>query len=46
MRIIFVGVPALWPAGCAGGQADLQSGALEAQAKMPAYRITKIARAN
>jgi uncharacterized lipoprotein YmbA len=36
MRIIFLGVPALWLAGCAGGQADLQVGALEAQAKVPA----------
>ncbi len=36
MRIIFLGVPALWLAGCAGGQADVQRGALNAQAKVPA----------
>ncbi|HJS77423.1 MAG TPA: hypothetical protein VJ778_08445 [Burkholderiales bacterium] len=37
MRIILLGVPALWLAGCAAGQADLQRGALEAQVKVPAF---------
>jgi hypothetical protein len=36
MRIILLGVPALFLAGCAGGQADIQSGPLDAQAKVPA----------
>ena len=36
MRIIHLGVPALLLAGCAGGQADIQSGPLDEQAKVPA----------
>jgi hypothetical protein len=36
MRIIFPGVPALLLAGCAGGQADMRPGPLDAQAKVPA----------
>jgi hypothetical protein len=33
MRIIFLGVPALLLAGCAGGQADTRVGPLDPQAK-------------
>jgi hypothetical protein len=36
MRIIFLAVPALWLAGCAGGQTDMRPGPLNAQAKVPA----------
>jgi hypothetical protein len=36
MRIIFLGVPALWLAGCAGGQPDMRVGPLDPQAKVPA----------
>jgi hypothetical protein len=42
MRIFFLGVPALWLAACAGGQADIRVGPLDPQAKVPAveYRST------
>jgi hypothetical protein len=36
MRIIFLGVPALLLAGCAGSQADMRPAPLDSQAKVPA----------